>query len=148
MRQDRTIAESESYIDAASQITDLNQLISDNKDVWVKGLDGVELTAEEQSVYQGMWWALWVRKIAQWQRAQRLTNTLNTDSIVQGFAYDIYLYPGLRRIFEETASNLDMKRGAFGRNRSDASFLASVEKALAQLDSSPPQLHEKTYYIY
>jgi hypothetical protein len=65
MRQDRTIAESESYIDAASQITELNQLISDNKDIWVKGLDGDELTAEEQSVYQGMWWALWVRKIAQ-----------------------------------------------------------------------------------
>jgi hypothetical protein len=148
IQQDREIAELESYIDSASQITELNQLIAENKEIWVKGLDGEDLGKEEEAVFQSIYRTLWVRKIAQWNRSRRLTNTGNVDSIVQGFAHNVYLYPGLRRVYDEGTKNLESVRAAFGRDSGDASFLAVTSAALAHLDANPPPQTTKTYYVY
>ena len=148
LQQDRRIAEAESYLDAAVQITELGQLINNNRDVWIRGLDGEDLTHEEELAFRTIYWSVWVRKISQWQRAQRL-DAGDSDSISQGFAYNLMLYPGLRRTFERNRADLTKKRAAFGRDTSDAVFAAELLKHLAVLDDNPPPVPEsKTYYIY
>ena len=148
LQQDRRIAEAESYLDAAAQITELGQLINENRDVWIRGLDGEELNHEEELAFRTIYWAVWVRKISQWQRAQRL-DAGDADSVSQGFAYDLVVHPGLRRAFERNRAQLTKKRAAFGRDTGDAVFAAELIKHLAVLDANPPQLPEiKNYYIY
>ena len=87
LQQDQEIAGAQAYIDAASQITELNQLISENKAIWVRGLDGEELSKEDEVVFQSIYHALFVRKIAQWQRAIRLSAG-DPNSSIQDFAFD------------------------------------------------------------
>jgi hypothetical protein len=148
LQQDQKIAEAQAYIDSASQITELNQLIAENRGVWVRGLDGEELSREDELIFQSIYRALFVRKIAQWQRATKL-NAGNPDSFAQGFAYAIHIYPGLRRAYEQMITTLEEKRSAFGRTRSDDNFAADVDTALAQLKENPPPAPTvRNYYIY
>jgi len=57
LQQDQKIAGAQAYIDAASQITELNQLISENKDIWVRGLDDEELSKEDEVEFQSIYHA-------------------------------------------------------------------------------------------
>ena len=148
LQQDQKIAGAQAYIDAASQITELNQLISENKDIWVRGLDGEELSKEDEVVFQSIYHALFVRKIAQWQRGIRLSAG-NPNSSVQDFAYNIHNYPGLRRSYEQMITNLEEQGSAFGQIIDEASFVAQVDAALAQLkENPPPDPTVRSYYIY
>ena len=148
LQQDQKIAGAQAYIDAASQITELNQLISENKDIWVRGLDGEELSKEDEVVFQSIYHALFVRKVAQWQRGIRLSAG-DPKSSIHDFAYNIHNYPGLRRSYEQMITNLQEQASAFGRTIDEASFVAQVDAALAQLKENPPPVPTvRYYYIY
>ena len=148
IRQDQEIAVAQAYIEATAGLTDQNQYIDANKETWIKGLDGAELSQLDEYTFQAICRAIFLRKIAQWQRASRL-QTGNPASIVQGYAFNIYNYSGLRRFFNELVVSLEESRSAFGRTRSDASFTSAVEAALAELDRNPPPPpSKKSYYIY
>ena len=148
LQQDQKIAGAQAYIDAASQITELNQLISENKEIWVRGLDDEELSKEDEVVFQSIYHALFVRKVAQWQRGIRLSAG-DPKSSIHDFAYNIHKYPGLRRSYEQMITNLEEQGSAFGRTISEDSFVAQVDAALAQLKKNPPPVPTvRYYYIY
>ncbi len=148
LQQDQKIAGAQAYIDAASQITELNQLISENKEIWVRGLDDEELSKEDEVVFQSIYHALFVRKVAQWQRGIRLSAG-DPKSSIHDFAYNIHKYPGLRRSYEQMITSLEEQTSAFGRTIDEASFVAQVDAALAQLkENPPPDPTVRSYYIY
>jgi hypothetical protein len=146
MRQDQEIAEAQAYADASAVLTELNQFIENNKEVWIKGLDGAELSLEDNFTFRALCRANYLRKIAHWERAKRL-DAGNPDLIAQSFAYDIYVYPGLRRYFDEVIESFEEQRSAFGRTRSDDSFLSAVEASLAELDRNPPPPPKTKSYL-
>ncbi len=147
MRQDQEIAEAQAYIDASAALTDLNQYIENNKEVWIKGLDGAELSLAENFTFRALCRTIYLRKIAQFERAKRL-DAGNPDFFAQSYAYDIHLYPGLRRFFDEVIESLEERRSAFGRSRSDDTFTSAVEASLAELDrNAPPPPRIKSYHV-
>ena len=137
MKQDREIAEAQAYADASAVLTELNQFIENNKEVWIKGLDGAELSLADKLTFDLLCRTNYLRKIAHWERAKRL-DAGDPDLIAQRFAYDIYIYPGLRRYFDEVIEIFEEQRSAFGRTRSDERFTTAVEASLAELDRNPP----------
>ena len=54
MRQDQQIAMSESYSSMTDSVGDLATLVESNSKVWRMGLDGSELTAEDELVFKAM----------------------------------------------------------------------------------------------
>ena len=147
MRQDQKIAEAQAYVDAAAVVTDLNQFIESNKEVWIKGLDGAELSAADELTFHVLNRAIFVRKISHFERAKRL-DAGSPDFIAQSYAFDIHVYPGLRRFFEGVIVGLEVPGRAFGRTRRGDTFTSAVESSLAELDRNPPPPpRTKSYYI-
>jgi len=147
MKQDQEIAEAQAYVDASAVLTDLNQFIENSKEVWIKGLDGAELSLADNLTFHTLCRTIYLRKIAQWERAKRL-DAGNPDFFAQSYAYDIHVYPGLRRFFDEMIERFEENRNAFGRTRSDDTFTSAVEAFLAELDRNPPPPpRKKSYYI-
>jgi hypothetical protein len=148
IRQQQVVAEVEAYVDSAGQWTELTQLINDNRDVWVKGLKGEELSEVDESIFHGLAFAVFQRKVAQYQRARRL-NVGNADRRAEAFAYEIYTYPGLRRWFDELGAENQAGRAVFDREaQGSGSTMFAVREALAELDlHSPPLPNKKSYNI-
>ncbi len=147
IRQDQEIAEAQAYIDASAVLTDLNQYLENKKEVWIKGLDGAELSLADKLTFHVLCRTIYLRKIAQWERARRL-DAGNPDFFAQSFAYEIYVYPGLRRYFDEFVESFEERRSAFGRTRSDDTFATAVAASLAELDRNPPPPPRiKMYYV-
>ena len=146
MRQDQGIAQAQALVDASAVVTDLNQFIENNKEVWIKGLDGAELSLEDNFTFRALCRANYLRKIAHWERAKRL-DIGNPDFIAQGFAYAIHVYPGLRRYFDEVIESFEEQRSAFGHTRSDDGFTSAVEASLAELDRNPPPPPKTKSYL-
>jgi hypothetical protein len=148
MRLDREIAEAQAYMDSSNGLIELSQLTSENQDIWINGLDGADLTLAERSKFEQIVRAWYVRKVAQWQRANRL-NAGNPQDIVEAFAYELYMHSGLREHFRRYVEGLDARRTVLGGERSTTSFTASVERALAQIErEAPPIPEDKTYFIF
>ncbi len=146
MRQDQEIAEAQAYIDASAVLTDLNQYIENNKEVWIKGLDGAELSLADKLTFHVLCRTIYLRKIAQWERARRL-DAGNPDFFAQSYAYDIHIYSGLRRFFDEVIESLEERRRPFGRTRRDDTFTSAVEASLAELDRNPPPPPKTKSYL-
>ena len=147
MKQDREIAEAQAYADASAVLTELNQFIENNKEVWIKGLDGAELSLEDNLTFRALCRANYLRKIAHWERAKRL-DAGNPDFYAQSYAYDIHVYPGMRRFFDQVIESLEERRRPFGRTRGDDTFTSAVEASLAELDRNPPPPPRiKSYYV-
>jgi hypothetical protein len=147
MRQYQEIAEAQAYVDASALLIELNQYIENNKEVWIKGLDGAELSLADELTFQVLCRTIYFRQIASWERAKRL-DAGNPDFFAQSYAYDIHVYPGLRRFFDEVIESLEEQRSAFGRTRSDDTFTSAVEAFVAELDRNPPPPSRiKSYYV-
>lgn len=147
MRQDQEIAQAQAFVDAAAVITDLNQYLENNKEVWIKGLDGAELSSEDRFTFHALCRAVFLRKISHWERAKRL-GAGNPDIIAQNFAYDVRIYPGLRQCFDDVTEYFEERRRPFGHSRIDETFTSAVEAALAELDRNPPPPPRiKSYYV-
>ena len=147
MKQDQEIAQAQAIVDASAVVTELNQFIVTNREVWIKGLDGAELSVEENLTFRALCRANYLRKISHWERARRL-NVGNPDLIIQSFAYEIFIYPGLRRYFGEVIDSFQERRSAFQHTSSDEGFTTAVATSLAELDSNPPPKPKtKTYLI-
>ena len=146
LRQDQKIAEAQAIVDAAAVVTELNQFVEDNREVWIQGLDGAELSPEDKFTFDTICRASYLRKISHYERA-RLLNAGDPELIAESFAYDIYIYAGLRGYFSEVIDNFEQQTGEFGRARNDGGFTTAVEESLANLDRNPPPPPKIRSYI-
>ena len=147
MRQDQEIAEAQAYNDASAVLIELNQFIHKKKEVGEKGLDGAELSLADELTFHVLCRTIYLRQIASWERAKRL-DAGNPDFYAQSYAYDIHVYPGMRRFFDQVIESLEERRRPFGRTRGDDTFTSAVEASLAVLDRHPPPPPKtKSYYI-
>lgn len=146
LRQDREIAVSESYSSTTDTVGDLATLVEGNSRIWRLGLDGSELAAEDELVFKAM-----VVVVEQYfannaQRRMRL-NVENSEGVVEGYAYAVYVHPGLRDAFLENMAYRDLRQKAFG-DEGRRPFYRSVEAKLKQLDALSPEIPETKRYVF
>ena len=138
LRLEQEIAESQAYIDAAAASYDLAELITNNQDIWIIGLDGSELSTSDQVKFDTIVWAVSQRKIAIWQRRIRL-DAGDPDSWISSFAYELYLYPGLRESWARLSARRSFDIAATGADDSNTGFSGQVQRVLAELDRTAPE---------
>jgi len=147
MRQDQQIAKAQIYTESNIISIELARLINENRDVWISGMNGEELSAGDEVTFHNMFIAVRFSYGGIWQRAIRLS-TRKTDTASKEFAYLLFTYPGLRRVWEKYLE--------FQRNRSQAyssqgrypisRFDINVEELLRQLDDESVQPPETKFF--
>lgn len=101
LRQDRQVAVATSIDATASGLVDWAQLITDNPEVWGKGLAGEPLSAVETLEFQAMAEAWDTRQYANWVRAAQGISTGSMDRFARQTAVELHAYPGLRAFWKE-----------------------------------------------
>jgi hypothetical protein len=144
LRQDQNIALAQTISDRDSDVIELSQAIHQNRVVWRAGLDGKELSQDDAITFLSL-----VRAVENTHRS-RYTRSIQLGigqpaRIAEDYAFQLYLYPGLRSAsmqFENLPHYVD---DAFGRPERSFQFKADVFEALAELERINPPKPEKTY---
>jgi len=146
LQQDRQIAGAQVTTEAAAATYELFALMSDGRDIWVRGLKGEELTDADQIVLKAIAIAIYTRHFYYYQ-TRNLLKSGSADLVVEQYAFDLYQYPVLRRIFDQEGDLIDARNRFFDRpiNRG---FRAKVNERLEELDRASPELPAKSYIPY
>lgn len=142
LKQDRRIAEAQLGSERSAGSAAIAQLMTDNIDIWVKGMDGEELSHVEEVTFRVVASAVHARFSDEFDRAYRLSGlTRSPAGIAQNYAYFIYSSPGFRKIFwDQRLKRLAARNSAFDRaafvseNIEAKNFIAAVSEALEDLD--------------
>lgn len=146
IRQQQLSADAEAVVASAALLAEVTQSINENREIWVKGLKGEELSELDESVFNRLAMGVWRYKASQILRAQRLTIG-DVDRQAERYAYELYIYPGLRRWFDEAGAHLNESRAVFGREpMGPGTAYFAVQEALAQIDQLTPQMPETRSY--
>ena len=129
MRLDRTLAQADAWMQFVDSQVALSQLINDNAEVWLKGLEGEELSGVEQLKFNQIAFAYEQKNNSRFIRSRDGVREGSTDSVVIGLAHDLHHYPGLRKAVLE---RWDMSSQRLGER---LQFHVEVEAYLARLDS-------------
>ncbi len=123
-------------------------MVYENRDVWLRGLSGEELSELDEITFEAIAVAVYQRHRGIASRIGRLDTGVagNREKL---YAYILYQYPGLRRVFMERvefaemryAANASIPKAISGRSIFDHNVLES----LAELDRLAPPLAEKTH---
>ena len=113
LQQDRDIAVAQLITDAEIKQIELSNLISSNSSLWARGLQGEELTTEEEVIFESIVHTVMVKYNSMTQRADRgLLNMSGTVS--RQFALHIHANPGLRRVWQARCEDHDIVSGGNG----------------------------------
>ena len=99
MRQEQEIAIVDTYGSVAETHMSLSVLVGKNMSVWKGGLENEELTEDEKGMFEGLVAAVWSHYQRNFIRWSRL-GPGNPDDFASEFAYALYVFPGLREVFE------------------------------------------------
>jgi hypothetical protein len=100
LQQDQQIAEAQIYADSNMISIELAGLVNEDRDIWLRGLNDEELSPEDAVTFQNLFVAVRLAYGGIWQRSTRL-DTRTTDSVEKQFAYLLFSYPGLRRVWAD-----------------------------------------------
>jgi hypothetical protein len=146
MRLEADIAEVQAYTESAALTTAQTEILAEYRDLWIRGLNGEELDPVEQSIFASLAWAVYQRQVSVWQRRVRL-DAGSPNTWVDRFAYQIYIYPGLREYWDQLLLDRSGMLDALGHNESTTSFTAGVQRALAILDERQPPIPKYKDYV-
>ena len=146
LRQDRELAAAQVIVEGQSALNDLLMSISDNRDVWLRGLKGEELSAADEVAFRAVSAAVYRRHLGLHQRL-RLLGFGNPENIAQQYAFDLYQYPSLRRLFMQDEQISETRHRIFN-TEPDLLFRAQVMEYLVELDEAAPEVPDKTFIPY
>ena len=96
LRLDRQIAMSEGWLQFEETQVLLSELIGQNSELWIKGLDGKELTAADQLRFDEIVGSLEARFVSRFMRSSMGVRATSSDWEAQKFAHEMYMHTGLR----------------------------------------------------
>jgi len=150
LRQDKQIAAAQVYVESDGLVFELSQMVNESRDVWFRGLNGEKLSELEEITFRAIAGAVYRRHAGISQRVSILRTSVQ-GARANLYAYILYQYPSLRRVFMDRVKFDEMRRVAnevadlrFGQNNFDQDVL----KFLAEFDRLAPPLHEKTYILF
>ena len=137
MRQDRQIAEAQIFAEFGESHTVWADLVTTNANVWVRGLNGDELSDTETAQFDALAVGYWVQ-----QRSKYLRSTLlagRPDFIVVDTANFIHQHKGLGHWYEEWLDHSERRDGTLVSPNQHPFFVGVVETldGLASGDITP-----------
>jgi hypothetical protein len=110
MRQSQKIALAEIEANFVSASVELESLISDNSEVWVRGIADEELDDSDAAIFESILIALSNRNFSVQYQMRLLDRRENADANVHEFAAYLHRRPGLRRAWVEREANMKADR--------------------------------------
>jgi len=112
LQQSQQIALADLEASYSSASIEIASLISDNSEVWAKGIVGEELNESEAAVFESIIAALSDRNWSVQQQMRLLNGDEAADSQVHGFAAFLHQRPGARRVWVAREARLKADREA------------------------------------
>jgi hypothetical protein len=110
MRQSQNIALAEIEASFVSASVEIESLISDNSEVWARGIADEELDDSDAAIFESILVALSNRNWSMQYQMRLLDRHENADANVHEFAAYLHRRPGLRRAWAEREANLKADR--------------------------------------
>ncbi len=98
LRQDHRLAQAQNAADFDDTMIEYARVINANREVWIKGLEGAELTPPDQVAFETVAFAVWQKFFGLYERSEFLDGRPQKD-IARQLASELYIFPGLRRYF-------------------------------------------------
>jgi len=147
LQQDRELARIASFADYTEVNIALGELISDNRDVWIKGLDGDELSPSDRMVFETLARIYYRGKMVSFIRSQVLGGRA-PQSVVNQTAFYLYQYPGLKWAFDEHSVQSESRNDAFSRTSDTTGFRSLVRAAYEDLQERAPPIPPRNYVVF
>jgi hypothetical protein len=147
MRQEQEIAIVDTYGSVAEAQMDLSVLVGENMTVWKKGLEDKELTEDERGIFEGLGAAVWSHYQRYFIRWTRL-GPGDPDEVASEMAYALYVFPGLRRLFESNELFSNARDVARGSGKELAPWTSSVHYHLSKYDEEMAPIPDTKAYIF
>jgi hypothetical protein len=144
LRQDQNIALAQAISDRDADVIELSQAIHQNRVVWRAGLDGKELSQDDAITFLSLARAIESTHLSRYTRSIVL-GIGESVRVAENYAFQLYLYPGLRSASMHFENLSDYEDDAFGRPERSFRFKADVFEALAELERTNPPKPEKDY---
>ncbi|NOR36686.1 MAG: hypothetical protein GQ577_08060, partial [Woeseiaceae bacterium] len=110
MRQSQKIALAEIEANHVSASVEIQSLISDNSEVWTRGIANEELDDSDAAIFESMLVALSDRNWSLQYQMRLLDRHDYADAVVHQFAAYLHRRPGLRRALTEREANMKADR--------------------------------------
>ena len=95
LEQDRQLALAENAADFDDTMIEYASVIRENREVWLRGLEGAELSLPDQVVFESLGFAVW-QKFTGLHRQSRYLYRSSGTSAARQLAGEMYIFPGLR----------------------------------------------------
>lgn len=151
MQQDRNLALVDSTASRADTISELTDIITGNRELWVSALDGDELSTPDEAAFHAMIEAVESYFFALSVRMQGNTSELifsASDNAEATYAFALYSHKGLRRAWEHQMEFWRTRDAAVGIVDAGSAFRERVKAKLDQLDDVSPQLQDEKRYVF
>ena len=140
VRQDHRIARAQNSADFDDTMIEYARVINANREVWLKGLEGAELSPADQISFETVAFAVWQKFFGIYDRTDLLGGRPR-DEIARQLASELYIFPGLRRYFVGRCEHGE----SMGFSRS---FCRDVREQLGKLDDGTlPPPEDKLYVL-
>lgn len=126
IRQDHTLARAQNAADFDDTMIEYASVINANREIWVNGLSGAELSTLDQVTFESVAFAVW-QKFSGIYRRTRLLNEGNEMGVARQVASELFIFPGLRQYFLSRCEH----RESMGQS---ISFCRDVSAQLEKLD--------------
>ena len=147
LQQDRQLAAAQVIVAHDANQIELSALISENRDIWLRGLRGEQLSAVDDISFRAVAGAHFQKHQGVFRRMPLLGFGSFADTQAAAYAFDLYQYPSLRRIYVQNAQLVNARRRYLSATR-PSDFVAKVDEFLAELDKAGPDVENRTFFPY
>ncbi len=148
LQQERELARISDFAAFSENNIGFGGLIAENRDVWVQGLNGDELSPSDRMVFETMARILYRSQMLNYIRSLTLRER-DPQEIVNRYAFHMYQYPGLRSAFENHAKHSRYRNKAFGQEQEqESSFRQLLRDALIGLETRSAPLPPRDYIFF
>ena len=98
IRQDQKIARLQIAAEFDDTMIEYARVINANREIWIKGLEGGDLTPEDQVTFEAVAFAVWQKFLGLYNRAD-FVDKGRKGGIARQLASELYIFPGLREYF-------------------------------------------------
>ena len=134
IRQDHQIERLQNAADFDDTMIEYARMINANREVWITGLEGANLSAADQVTFEAVSFAVWQKFFGLYTRSEILGGQRKYE-VARQLASEMYIFPGLRGYVVARCDHHE----SMGFRRS---FCRDVKEQLGKLDDGtlpPPE---------
>jgi hypothetical protein len=150
VQQDRDLSQVSTYGSVLESANALSELVQNHSEVWVRGLNGEELTDAEMAIFVSIVRAVesrYMNFMIRWRASGDAS--FDPEVHARNFAYYIYMYPGLRKAVQDQAELAQYRTAALEKPSTEPPLFKRALPYLKQLDEAAPELPgNRTFIIW